>query len=77
MPNYRIVFLKNEVISCVETDKLLLQTGVNLFYEERNGQMIFALVKAKSKEEAENIVKQLISESAVRNKLTVPPSKIE
>ena len=50
MKYYRIVFAKNEIIYCSEIiDQLVKEIPL---YEENNGQLIFALVKAESIEDA-------------------------
>lgn len=50
MSVFRIVFAKNEIISCKETTHDLLSDIP--YYEHKNGQVIFALVKAENEEDA-------------------------
>ncbi|WP_276135187.1 hypothetical protein [Polluticoccus soli] len=56
---YKITFLKNQVLSVTEAEPETHFDG-SVFYEQANGQLIFAIVKAKSKEAAEEIAKEIV-----------------
>lgn len=47
---YKITFVKNKIDSCKLADDIVLSE--NLTYQEYNGQLIFALIKAESETKA-------------------------
>jgi hypothetical protein len=50
---YKVTFLNNEVISCGVTDPQKHKTmREDVYYSQNNGLLIFALIKANSKEQA-------------------------
>lgn len=63
---YKISFLKNEVLSIMEAAPETHFDG-SVFYEEIKGQLIFAIVKAKSKEGAAEIAKEIVDSVNERN----------
>ena len=54
---YRIVFARNEIISCTEAIAIANDLP---YYEEDNGQLIFALVKAENEAEARVIASTIV-----------------
>ncbi len=59
MSYYRIVFVKNRIISCKETDESVSQTP---YYEQRNGLLSFVIVKADSESQARSLAKYIALE---------------
>lgn len=52
MENYRLVFVKNELISCELIMGSVPDFVGKYYYEQARGQLIFAIVKADSTAEA-------------------------
>jgi hypothetical protein len=68
MSIYRITFIKNQVATCVKTVPTTI-LGEKAFHIEQNrGQIIFALVKAKSKKEALELLKKIPREHSRQKK---------
>lgn len=72
MPNYRVTYVKNEVISCVEAEDHILNNKSDLHYEHKNGQLIFALIKAETKRKAYSIAKKIVKEVAGTKRIKSP-----
>lgn len=60
MKYYRIVFAKNEIISCTETIEHIVQDLP--IHEVDRGQLIFALVKAEDEEDAREIANKIVAD---------------
>jgi hypothetical protein len=54
MKYYRIVYLKNRIISCNETKE---KAGDEPIYEQANGQLSFAIIRAQNESQARSIAK--------------------
>lgn len=60
MPVFKVSFLNNAVVSCTEMDNVYFDGRV--FYELDKGQLNFAYISAKSKEEAFKLADIIIDE---------------
>lgn len=60
MSYYRIIFARNHIISCTETDSVPANEIPH--YEHKHGQMIFALVEAGGEEEARAIALKFVAQ---------------
>ncbi len=61
MKTFRIVFAKNEILTCKEAENNSNLNGSS-YYEHENGNLIFAIVKAPGEEEAINMAKRIVQE---------------
>jgi hypothetical protein len=59
MTCYRIVFVKNKILSCSETREYVNDTP---YYEYHNGQLSFIIVKADSESQARSKAKYVALE---------------
>jgi hypothetical protein len=59
MSYYRVIFVKNEIISCTEVKDIPLTTNR---IDAQNGQMIFALVNAQNETEAKEMAAAMAME---------------
>ena len=62
---YRVVFLKNRILSCSETDKL--PADMLPYYEQENGELKFAIVEAPNESQARSIAKYIALEAIRKN----------
>lgn len=58
---YKIIFVKNEIISCVKTREQLADNK-HPHFEHHKGQVIHAIIKAASEENAKTIAQSIIKE---------------
>jgi hypothetical protein len=75
MNNYKVIFAKDEVIICLETTSEVPGSKDICFERNRNGHLIYALVKADSEEEAcilatKNLPDYLSTETKNASRLT-------
>lgn len=52
MSNYRITFLKNNIISCVETDQKLQANEQSYYFKDPETKITCVLIHAPDKDEA-------------------------
>lgn len=52
MSNYRVTFLKNNIISCVETDQKLQQNEQSYYFKDPETKITCVLIHAPDKDEA-------------------------
>ena len=60
MKVYRVVFARNEIISCAEIKAPLVKDIPH--YEEDKGNLIFAIVEEESEEKARNKALEIVKE---------------
>jgi hypothetical protein len=60
MNTYKIIFAKNEVVSCELLNKVIL--GKECDYEHDNGRLIYALINAENESDALNKSGKVIKE---------------
>jgi hypothetical protein len=58
---YKIVFARKTIISCKQLDGLVEMSG-KYFCEHRNGEPIYAIVKADSEVEAYKVAQVLVAD---------------
>ena len=58
---YKVIFAKNEIISCVRVEDNVDSFGHYLYVHDK-GQLIFAIIKAQNEAEAAAVAQQIISE---------------
>jgi len=58
---YKIIFARNEVISCKEENNTEYIDG-SYHYEHKNGKLIYALIKAESEDDARSKALVVIKE---------------
>jgi hypothetical protein len=58
---YRVIFAKNEVLSCMEVSNTTVLNGWYQ-YEHKNGRLIYAIVQAETEENALTIAHLIIKE---------------
>jgi hypothetical protein len=71
MKVYKVIFARNEVVSCKESP-VRLPNDIEARYEQNNGQLIYAFVQASDMTEAVVKANQLIPHLATQ--LIKPPS---
>jgi hypothetical protein len=65
MRTYKIIFAKNEIISCEIATESVLEGSYQ--YEHKKGNLIYAMIKAATEEEARKLANGIIEE--VRSKV--------
>jgi len=60
MNTYKVIFARNEPLSCEITNKVILNGDYD--YKHDKGQLIYALIKADSEEDALNKSDKIIKE---------------
>ena len=67
MKYYRIVYVRNRILSCSETNE---KVGNVPYYEQNNGQLSFAIIPAEHESQARSIAKYLAIEIIQQHKKT-------
>jgi hypothetical protein len=61
MNTYKVIFAKNEIISCDKVNEHLALSG-QYRYEQDKGQLIYALIQADNEDEARSVADTIIKE---------------
>lgn len=61
MSIFKVIFAKNKAISCREMDQSV-RLQDDYFYEQKNGQPIYAIINAKDENEALRVAEDIVRE---------------